>query len=101
MEISRRQALAAGVGVAVLGLTETVKAQITNPDPLNYEIHSGCSGFILLQNSDGSWSLRIVSEDGNTSIKYIRASGPDAFVWLGKVRQMLIFQTEALGLPLA
>lgn len=55
----------------------------------NSTVHSYCSGFALVQNAVNDWSLRMVSEDGNTSVKVIRRSGPTAQAELGEMLNLL------------
>lgn len=102
MEITRRQVLAAVPAVpvaAALSATST-EAAIANPDPRQFDVHSGCSGFIIVQNGEQDYSLRMVSEDGNASIKFLRMTGPDAFAELSDVWRTVVFLTRKFGLPL-
>jgi hypothetical protein len=97
--MERRQTLGALVGLiggAALSQT-TTSAQ--SADPRTFTIHSGCSGWIVVQNGPHDFTLRLVSEDGSASIKYLRLTGPDALAELQDMWRTFMFLSEKFGVP--
>lgn len=94
----RDMMLAAAAGAAaILATPAKADAQFSSADPRQYVVHSGCSGWIITRNSATDYSLRMVAEDGNSSIKFIRLTGPDAFQQLQDIYQMMTLLTGLLG----
>jgi hypothetical protein len=101
MAISRRDAIVAipsSVAVALVG-TEA-NAQVTNPDPPDIVVHSGCGGFGVVKNGENDYTLRMFSADGTSSLKYLRLKGPGALAELSHIYQTLTFISEKFGVPI-
>ena len=101
MAISRRAAIAAipsSVAVAVVGTHAS--AQVTNPDPPEVIVHSGCGGFGVVKNRENDYTLRMFSADGSSSLKYLRLTGPGALAELSNIYRTLTFISEKFGVPI-
>lgn len=83
----------------VVGATEAAP-QTLDPDPRQFTVHSGCSGFIVVQNGPDDYTLRLVAEGGASSLKFLRLTGPDAFAELSDIWRTLTFLATKFGVPL-
>jgi hypothetical protein len=52
-----------------------------------------------VQNGPQDFTLRLVSEDGSASIKYLRLTGPDALAELQEMWRTFMFLSEKFGVP--
>ena len=101
MAVSRRDAIVAIPStVAVVIAGTQANAQVTNPDPPEVVVHSGCGGFGVVKNGENDYTLRMFSADGLSSLKYLRLKGPGAFAELSNIYRTLTFLSEKFGVPI-
>jgi hypothetical protein len=101
MAISRRDAIAAIPSSVVVAVAATeASAQVTNPDPAEFVVHSGCGGFGVVKNGPDDYTLRMFSADGRSSLKYLRLKGPGALTELSNIYRTLNFVSEKFGVPI-
>jgi hypothetical protein len=97
--MERRQTLGALVGLIGGAALNQAAVSAQPADPRAFTVHSGCSGWIIVQNGPQDFTLRLVSGDGSASIKYLRLTGPDAFAELQDIWRTLMFQSQKFGVP--
>ena len=97
--MERRHTLGALVGLIGGAAMNQATASAHSADPRTFTVHSGCSGWIIVQNGPQDFTLRLVSEDGSASIKYLRLTGRDALAELQDIWRTLMFQSEKFGVP--
>lgn len=97
--MERRETLGALVGLIGGVALNHAAASAQSADPRAFTVHSGCSGWIIVQNGPEDFTLRVVSENGSASIKYLRLTGPDAFAELQDIWRTLMFVSQKFGVP--
>ena len=97
--MERRQTLGALVGLISVAAVSQATGSAQSADPRTFMVHSGCSGWIIVHNGPQDFTLRLVSEDGSASIKYLRLTGPDALAELQDIWRTLMFQSRKFGVP--
>lgn len=97
--MERRKTLGAFVGLIGGAALSSTTASAQSADPRTFTVHSGCSGWIVVQNGPQDFTLRLVSEDGSASIKYLRLTGPDSLAELQDIWRTLMFLSQKLGVP--
>jgi hypothetical protein len=95
----RRETLGALVGLLGGAALNQTAVSAHSADPRTFTVHSGCSGWIVVQNGPQDFTLRLVSEDGSASIKYLRLTGPDALAELQDIWRTFRFLSEKFGVP--
>ena len=97
--MDRRHTLGALVGLIGGAALNQTTASAHSADPRSFTVHSGCSGWIIVQNGPQDFTLRLASKDGSASIEYLRLTGRDALAELQDIWRTLMFQSEKFGVP--
>jgi hypothetical protein len=97
--MERRQTLGALIGLIGGAALNQTAASAQSADPRLFTVHSACSGWIIVQNGPQDFTLRLVSGDGSTSLKFLRLTGPHALAELQDIWRTLMFLSEKFGVP--
>jgi len=97
--MQRRETLGALVGLIGGAAWNQTAASPQSADPRTFTVHSGCSGWIIVQIGPQDYTLRLVRENGTASIKYLRLTGTDAFEELQAIWRTFTFLSEKFGVP--